>query len=562
MREALDNIEKAVAKNYVDAVEENDDGGPEFVVDKAWGVWVQPPEIDPRTERREGQYGILGTSAGLELMASSRDFRNDIADPERRDLILKSWRYLHRSLKPATGAPRADREGLDGSEDYRRTLAVRQSQVLRCLSALDHHISALSSGGVGELSLHENRKLAEQTLDELSRCREPNPDMSKLPDLVGLGEDAVTVYRFSSQLAAGTDENKGTLPKAPIEWAYLWGSVLVGLTRSYLANFLDAERFNELVKPDELDQLASWATSVAVQIDKPDELRVGLFVGWAILQLEELFTDEPDRSLANLHTGGTGTIVDDHRHHLEARPSVKQSRKLRNALLKGATRVMREPALRGDLHHPYSFHITVEEKGSPDKFRQDHLVVPTLPIAIWLKSRLDPRALFNQDFEKCARDIAAAFDNVEKKTWRGVAPAQSSTFNGTVNMNYIHEAVAEVHDLALRTKREPAAWRVQAFARSWVKSFSRVVNHPKFALIYGTVLLLIGAPMAVLWGLAGVGPSQVTHVTNNYGSQMSQSAAADNKGSHGASGQTAVSDTKKRNRAKRGEDRRSAREQH
>ncbi|HSC20658.1 MAG TPA: hypothetical protein VLC07_02930 [Solirubrobacterales bacterium] len=493
--ESLDNVEKAVAKNYVDAVEDD-------ATAKAWGVWVQPP--DTESGRREGQYGILGTSAGLELLASSRDFRNDIAQPERRQLIIDSWRYLHDRLKVPQGRGQHRTGGFDRSEDYRRTLAVRQSQVLRCLSALDHHITALSRETAVPLSAERNRELADQILNELALCRCADQPISDLPYLADLEGVTVTLYRFSSQLDVGTDENKGTLPKAPIEWAYLWGSVLVGLTRSYLSYFLTAEKFNELVKPNELDQLAGWVTEVSTRTDEPDELRVGLFVGWAILQLEELFEEEPDRYLANLHTGGTGTIVDD-RHHLKARPSAKRRKALRHALRKGATEVIHNAALRGDLHHPYSFHIEVNGKDSFDKFKQDHLVVPTLPIALWLKARLDRKALFDRDFVSCTREVAQAFHHVESNEWRGVAPAQSSTFNGTVNMNYIHEALAEVHDLALRTRKQPGIWRLLARLRSWRSWFSSKLKSPKFALVYGTLLLLVGPFLALAYTHIGVG---------------------------------------------------------
>jgi hypothetical protein len=510
-RDALDNLERVVAENYVDTVAVTPDG--REVPGRGWGVWVQPPRN--ASHPRDGQYGILGTAAGLELMASTRDFRNDVADPERKRLIVDSWCYLHASLDAAGGPKSAEGiitqvarfiqveqpwgQGGD-PEDHRRSLLIRQAQVLRCLSALEHHISALATNPETKPPLGENRRLARELVAAMSACRE-EPLRSELPGLSAIGGagDTLTVFRFSSA-DSGTDKNLKTRPEDPVEWAYLWASFLVGITRCYLAYFIEDEQFNELVSTEDLDQLASWAYG-AVRSENPDELRVGLFVGWAIVQLDELFRERPERDLGNLHFGGIGETVDRDLHHLEARPSPRWRRKLDKAMVKGAKRVIKEPALRSDLHHPYSFHIAVSSRGA-DKFRQDHLVVPTLPIALWLTARLQPKAFFDSRFQDLAKEFAEPF--VDEARWQNVVQGQSSTFNGTVNMNYIHEAVAELHDLARRTSARTATWRQWARLhgiRSWLRA---AAGTPRFALAFGLFLVIVAVPVSLAWHLIGV----------------------------------------------------------
>ena len=501
MRDALDSMESLVAQNCVDTDVKDKDG--KEVSGRGWGVWVQPPRING--DKRDGQFGILGTSAGLELMLSTRDFRNDIAKKERRDLIMGSWRYLKACLEKGPSALDGSADSADdGNQDYRRTLLVRQCQVLRCLSALHHHESALEQSSAQRPYLAGNADLVDQILAELQACREP-VELSDYPrlDTIRPGADSLTVFRFSSE-PWGTDENQQTRPETPIEWAYLWGSVLVCLTRCFIAYFITAEQFRDLIDSEDVDLLSRWAAQAA-NSDDPDELRVGLFAGWAVMQLEQIYSDDPERTLANLHTGGTGRIVDPSQGHMPPRASPREMSKLRGALRHAAKQVIKEPALRSDLHHPYSFHIKLDKEKGPDRFRQDHLVVPTLPIALWLAAQLDSRALFDIRVRTAAKGLASAFDPAAVNR---VAPGQSSTYNGTVNMNYIHEAVAEIHDLAVRTQAHSRAWRRRAQLRKPWPRLHAVVSSPWSPIWFGLLLLIIGPLIAVVWAGLGVHPSE------------------------------------------------------
>jgi hypothetical protein len=513
MREALDNMQSAVADSYVDGGKLDHEDRTYAL--KAWGVWVHRAHHD-RDGEPQGQNGILGTSAALELMSSTREFRDDITREDRQKLLIGSWLYLYDKLAVPTRSPVAstgrrqehasDVTGgaLSSPPDPRGTLVVRQSQVLRALSALEHHLTAVLQRSGEAAPMQENQNLAAQVLDELQKCRVPDIPVDEYPALreVSEGSDALAGYSYLSG-SSGSPDDRLTFPETPIEWAYLLGSVLVCLSRAYLAYFLTVDDFAKYVNKADITRLARWVQK-AVHSDNPDKLRVGLFAGWSILQMDLLFESDADRFLGDLHTGSTGGIVDSRVHNTDLALSAKQRRSLTSALREGARSVIDNPSLQADLHHPYSFHIAVADGKSGDPYRQDHLVVPTVPIALWLIARLDERALFDSRVETLARRVASCFEDPHNPR---VAPGQSSTYNGTVNMNYLHEAVAEIHDLARRTANRSSAWRVRAAVRRPRPTWDRVSGSPKVALGFALFLVLLVGPMiAWLWGKAGIVP--------------------------------------------------------
>lgn len=509
MREALDHMQGAVADSYVHGGSLGHENHSYAL--RAWGVWVHRAHRDGNGEP-QGQNGILGTSAGLELMSSTREFRDDITRDDRQKLLVGSWMYLYDKLaarkesKRGSTLPRLYDSSSDVSHsppDPRGTLVVRQSQVLRALSALEHHLTAVLQRSDEAAPMRENRNLAVQVLDELQKCRVTDIPVDEYPALreVSEGSDALAGYSYLSG-SRGSPEDRATLPETPMEWAYLLGSVLVGLSRAYLAYFLTVDGFAKYITKADIMRLTRWIQK-AVRSDNPDELRVGLFAGWSILQMDLLFESNADRFLGDLHTGGTGGIVDSGVHNTDLALSAKERRSLSTALRHGARSVINHPSLQADLHHPYSFHIAVPDRVGGDPYRQDHLVVPTVPIALWLIARLDKRALFDIRVEVLARRVADCFRDPHNPR---VAPGQSSTYNGTVNMNYLHEAAAELHDLALRTANRPFSWRLGAAVRRPRPTWDRVSGSPKVALGFALVLVFVGPMIAWLWGKVGIAP--------------------------------------------------------
>lgn len=160
--------------------------------------------------------------------------------------------------------------------------------------------------------------------------------------------------------------------------------------------------------------------------------------------------------------------------------------------------------MRADLHHPYSFHIVVDEGRAGDEWRQDHMVVPTVPIAVWLKAHLDKRALYDKRFEDLVRDIGRCFSGSTSDP--GVVTGQSSTYNGTVNMNYIHEGIAEVARLAHATSSRPRGWRARAVLTRPRPTVSKITASPMTALLLAVVLLLVSPFIGWIYESVGFGP--------------------------------------------------------
>lgn len=120
VRELLERIEDLVLRS-----ERKVEPGGEV----AFGQYIAPPD----GSEKQGQYGIFGTAAGLEILASSVRRKNwlpaAIASGQAaiwRRQVLGSWLHLQRRLVPVDGSPAPQSE-----------LVLRQAQVLRSLVAID-----------------------------------------------------------------------------------------------------------------------------------------------------------------------------------------------------------------------------------------------------------------------------------------------------------------------------------------------------------------------------------------------------------------------------------------
>src|SRR5262249_29996298 len=150
-----------------------------------WGQWIR--KTDTGEKPRAGQYGVLGTAAGLELICSCHEFDDAQQRQGRIELIASAWKYLADRLV----APE------DGQPDARASLVTRQTQVIRGLSALEMHVPKLRQvSSLDAFQDDRNRRLAIQVLDDLREARATS--LKSVSDLnANSEEDRVGGFRFS-----------------------------------------------------------------------------------------------------------------------------------------------------------------------------------------------------------------------------------------------------------------------------------------------------------------------------------------------------------------------------
>jgi hypothetical protein len=401
----------------------------------AFGQWVGAPE---EKATRHGQHGIYGTAAGIEILAGGEG-------PDGEDVIIsEAWTYLGWKL------------GRGGGRKRQFYIVLRQAMVLRALGALDWAIGNWEAApAIPPAGVHE---LAGELLAELKVAKEKDEGgaVSLWVDWPsGDGPDtSVLGYRFASR--------SPDAPPLATTWAFHQAAVLNAVTICSRAK-LTAEADSFLVD-DHAKTLVAWCNHIlgATEPD-PVAVRVALFAGWSVLGLDH----GQDR---------------DHRDHMAKMfdaIAASERQKLRQGLERAVRRMLREEALQTDLHLPFLYRLpedpperregnpellpgslreppTAEEEAEEVEYRQEHLVVPTVPILLSVVARLEGPVRFDHRYLDLLQTVTISLaDGVPP-----VVPAQPTAANGTVNLAYLRSALSEVSKSLERIAEESFGWRL------------------------------------------------------------------------------------------------------
>jgi hypothetical protein len=390
------------------------DGGQERFV--AFGQWVGEPE---ETATRRGQHGVYGTAAGIEVMS-----RASLRDTDM-ETIDGAWSYLNSRL---SGPKRA-------SQFY---IVLRQAMVLRALSALDQTLKQRSPDV--RVNVDEVSALAEDLLVELKRSIYRDDDGPAVRIWVnwptaGQERTEVAGYRFAS--------SSRDAPSFAITWAFHQAAVLNAITAGFRTDLL--RQPEDFLVEDHVGTLLRWCNHILEDgtLD-PVAVRVAMFAGWALLGLSNGQSGNEDEQDVLAAMFDSVDVVD--------------REKLARGL-KGAVRsALKDPALQTDLHLPFLYRLPeAGETGAgekEDRYRQEHLVVPTVPIMLSLVARLGGRLRFDGHYLNLLSAVCGCL-LANRPT---VVPAQPTSANGTVNFSYLRTALREVeaslHGLAGESFKE------------------------------------------------------------------------------------------------------------
>ena len=416
----------------------------------AFGQWVGAPE--DKTTRR-GQHGIYGTAAGIEILASGNGLDG------AADVISQAWTYLSWKLGP-------------GRERKRQFyILLRQAMVLRALGALDWAMRNWDEPpGVKSEGL---RELSEDLLDQLKAARH-----DKATDSVNVwvdwpsGDDPDTCvqgYRFASK--------SEDAPRLATIWAFHQAAVLNAIAICFRCG-LTSQPDQYLVE-HHVKTLVRWCNHVLSTEDPdPVALRVALFAGWSILGLDRGQKPEYRDHMGRLFDD----VPDDHR------------KELKRGLERAIRSVLGEEALQTDLHLPFLYRLPDERlEGNEDdaqevEYRQEHLVVPTVPIMISLVVRLEGPLRFDHRYLDLLHTVMSSLS----KGAPPVVPAQPTAANGTVNLAYLRGALEEVGESLDEIAKESFGWRLVKRVR-WRRVVPDFVRRWQGEIVGALLALLLGA---------------------------------------------------------------------
>jgi hypothetical protein len=399
----------------------------------------------------EGQYGVYGSAAGLEILAS---LAGKPVERERwRTLLLGDWLYLQHELFPD--------EPLQPAEQH--ALVLREAQVLRALASVrstfheevtrspksppsdaDEYARAIRSSeqwgsGAGDVLF------AARMLEELGRSRELRLEV-ELSEQTLAGAKTVPGYRFAS--------NSPDSPIRDLHWAFHESAVLSALVRCSWCGLVTDDDFADLWSLEDTRFLFRWTKEVLAD-PRRGEFRVALFAGWALSHLDPhcfgTNAVEQGRRLRNLHVEPPD---DWHTSQLQRTVGLTETefQQLGGLLSRAVRAALADPLRRSDLHVPYFYRVTT---GTEVHWRQEHFVVPTVPIMLSLVARYDERLLFTPALSTLLNSVVSALS----KAPNDVVTGQGSDANGSVNMTYLHESLGEVHDRCLQIACRRSIWR-------------------------------------------------------------------------------------------------------
>lgn len=424
----------------------------------AFGQYVSRPEID-------NQFGLYGTAAAIEVLASSDQAKQLLAstewgeiDQEWLSCLLRTWNFLDLVIsgKFIAGPIDQTRCTLRICNMLRAVAAARpvlQKVIAMFLPQIDEPLAK-------DLGLNSSPDPAKHLglilYDKLLKARIPEKQKR-----VASKPATSNVYTFRY----GTDSPQ--TPNTTRDWLFMWGSVLVAVERASLAGILDKPQVDGIVQVDDLNHIRNAIEGNALC----DDMRFSAFVLWALDQFRQSapgLSILPETSLLRIWVR-----------------QIEIDRWLRPQIINTCRTLLRVGDFK-DVEQSYERQLT----SRPGDF-QDHFVIPVFPILIDLLARHTRRKLFAP---RIYGDLRRLIHQTEvRMPSDNSIPAllyQNNTWNGTVNCLYFGEAGLSA-SRALKSRHALMLWLAYR-SWGWITGQTRTVY----------ILMLLGIGLIVTCTLA------------------------------------------------------------
>jgi hypothetical protein len=436
-------------------------------------------------ERQEyGQFGMYGTAAGLELLASSeeaREFRvasRTTAISNRghqwAQLFLKVWNFFDLMVY--------DLSSIKSSKFlHQSSTLLRTCHVLRAVAASAPLLNELSDTRkremagcdeglvntlTGGLTVDSAEKIAKVCYENILGARVFSREIA---EAFRVSDDVSEVtFRF----ARGADE----VPETWKDWIFVWGSVMAAVLRAARVGLLTHQ---EVMKVIDFEDLRRITVLLSDRSKFADE-RYRLFALWALDHLiperYQMFDDDGPQIEVNI-------------------PELlllKKGNPFRGFVESEVARTCEEVIKTGlwtDVHSQYQVYF--KDETMAERYWYDYYVIPVLPVLLDLLARHKPNWLFRPRvadvWSRCL--LIASDHNMEGNV--EVLPFQTGNYNGTVNCLYYVEAALKLRPaIKSRTKRV-LLYLLRGYLHDYRSTFIRVVLALIFALLGFGLLVFI-----------------------------------------------------------------------
>lgn len=437
---------------------------------KAFGQHLQRL---PQDRLKYGQYGMYGTSSGLELLCMAepastflRTTRNTPCGGDVRDWateFLKAWNFFDLAI--------FELSGIDDSRFLGQWCTVlRTCHVLRAVGAARPFLAefadeqkryhagcdeALVKNLHGSLTIDTAQEIARVCFERLREAQAFSRDVRSRAFSASVDPNETTFC-----FACGAQE----VPETWKDWVFVWSSVLVAVTRAAQTGILTTDQVEQICGPGDIERLIS-----VLKNTHHHDARYRLFGLWALDNLS------PNRY-------GDSNVPE-----LTRRGNVPQllidTTKNNNEWLETEIRSTCEELLRRNMltDSLSQYQVYFSDKMVGERYWYDYYVIPVLPILLDLVAVHKPDWLFRPRVAKLVRQCINISNNQKPDEELEVLPAQVGNFNGMVNLVYYCEAFSRIASAI--SKRAGRAW--------FKVPIGVLLDHPTAAVTIGLMVLLI-----------------------------------------------------------------------
>ena len=385
--------------------------------------------------QQSGQFGLYGTSAGLELLTECKEalqFRDEPKVSRRwANQFLETWNFVDLIVH--------DLSQVDNTNCWEQSCNVlRICHLLRAVAAASKKLALFAN----ELRREEaecNETIVADLRNDIrngprsvasilhARLLAARVSSNNIPEAF---RTSITTEEVTFRFACASQE----VPETWRDWLFIWSSVLVAVVRAYRYNLLDEDQVGQICKITDKRRIIE----VLKNRQKYGDDRFRLFGLWALNHL----TPGRYRSILNADEGESETLQEEDRlpSQLTLGPTeidwlVKEIEKTTIYLLGS------EAALR-DVHSPYQ--VVFHPQSVGERWTNDHFVVPVLPVMLDLTAQYNPEWLFRPQINQILRRWRDLSSERDRENNLKTLPFQNGNYNGTVNALYYHEAAIRI----------------------------------------------------------------------------------------------------------------------
>lgn len=417
----------------------------------------------------DGQFGLYGTAAGIELLSRSNlaaDFRQEAFDHPTAE--QKHWAQTFLALFNFLDVIVRGLSTVEGSKYWEQTrTTLRICSLLRALGDVNSTVLSFSTASKSARAECSSALLGDVSASfSASATSELGTILCSL--LASSRSDTnPPTFRFASIALDG--------PETWGEKTFIWSSVIVAIVRAYSGGILTEVQVAAVCDSPDVSALIDLVESG----DHFQDLRCKIYALWALSHLVK--DGRPtENAMPGFHNVPGRLLLSD-----------RQAQNLRISIRNACEEALRTDYHLTDLHWPYQILFegpAPPDQSRPERHRDEYIVVPVLPIVVDLVARFRPLWVLRPAVSRIVLELSEAWSRRDDDSNLELLPLQVGAYNGTVNMLYYEEACRRVSG-RLRT-RSMSGFVAAVSLQIWDGLKASPQMNLFLAVVFGTLLFL------------------------------------------------------------------------